>query len=350
MKDQHEAAYSGICAEANQYTTELIRAAGRFIADAEMKEIWTHGAVREVWDALAFIHGLSHSDVEQRINAHIPDDIGDVTLSDMMNEEGAVLMAAKLCSGSGVLPYYITGIMACALADEEGDPRAAVFGDYVRYYGLKAAISQFCGLDREPALRQLMADHYGKTKDGCIDPPEKIALMKRAYHGGFYNEKKYKGCAQCTLLTMFQVFGRRNDTLFQSASALAAGMALSGDGACGGYSGGIMYLGTIIGRRLDYLDDGDKDAKNASYRMAQLLRDRFIDTFGSVICGDVHQAIFGRSFCLRTNAVKEEFEAAGAHTTKCTAVIGTVCVWLAEIIYDSGYAEMAGDAGCAQAV
>jgi hypothetical protein len=145
---------------------------------------------------------------------------------------------------------------------------------------------------------------------------------------------------------MFQVFGRKNNTLFQSASALAAGMALSGDGACGGYSGGIMYMGSIVGRRLEHLDDGDKEAKNASYRMAQMLRDRFMDTFGSVICADVHQAIFGRSFCLRTTAVKEEFEAAGAHTTKCTAVIGTVCAWLAEIIYDSGYTEKVNDIVC----
>ena len=341
-----------MCLQAKPYKDGLILAANRFIDDKTAKEYWTQNAVQEVCEALAYAHGFSQDDAGLCIRTQMSEDVpdGDMTLEDMLSEESFLLRAAKLCGGNGVLPYHIIGILAHALAREECDPRAALFGDYMRYYGLKSAVSKFCGLEREPELRQLIADQYGKIKDGRADTPEKIALMKRAYHSGFINEKKYKGCAQCTLLTMFDVFGRKNDTLFKSASALAAGMALSGDGACGGYSGGIMYMGSIIGRRLCHLDDGDKEAKNASYRMAQLLRERFIETFGSVICADVHQAIFGRSFCLRTNAVKEEFEAAGAHTTKCTAVIGTVCAWLAEIIYDCGYAEKAYDIVCTQTV
>jgi hypothetical protein len=38
--------------------------------------------------------------------------------------------------------------------------------------------------------------------------------------------------------------------------------------------------------------------------------------------------------------MKEDFEKAGAHTTKCTGVIGTVSAWLSEIITDFGYGDV----------
>ena len=340
VKMQCGAACNGMCAAAREYTALLSGIASQFIGDGDARSRHTEGAAKEICDALLAEQGISPNEAQICVDVKALEskDGCGTALRDAIGESGILIRSAKKCKNNGVLPYHTTAILAYALLmDSEGDDSAAVIQEYVCDHGLKRAIREYCGLEHEPEIVQLIVDQHAKIQNGYVDDQEKIALMKRAYHRGFNNEKVYKGCAQCTLLTMFELFGRRNDTLFQSASALAAGMALSGDGACGGYSGGIMYMGSIIGRRLEHLEDGDKAAKEMSYRMAQMLRDRFLGAYGSVICADVHTAIFGRAFSLRTQEVKDAFEEAGAHTTKCTTVIGTVSTWLAEIIYDCGY-------------
>lgn len=259
-------------------------------------------------------------------------------LTDSIKKDNLLVSAAILCKNNGILPTEITKIIAYAcLFDNSSDNSAEILREYIEYYGLKSALKKYCQLDQEPELQQLIVDQYNGICDNKMQSIERLEILKKAFNLGFINEKKYGGCAQCTLLTMFNLFGHENKGLFQSASALAGGMALTGDGACGGYTGGIMYMGSIIGRRIDRLDDGDAEFKTASYRMAQNLRDKFIETYGSIICADIHSEIFGRSFCLRTKAVKNDFEKAGAHTSKCTTVIGMASMWIAEILYDEGY-------------
>ena len=62
-----------------------------------------------------------------------------------------------------------------------------------------------------------------------------------------------------------------------------------------------MIMGSFIGRRFEMLEvNGDKEAQSQAYQMAQRLHDKFIETYGSVICADIHKQIFGKSFCLRS--------------------------------------------------
>lgn len=293
MKEKDRIVYDKVAVQAKDYQAALTCAARQVIRDHASRQLFLDGAGKEVCQALSVVHALSLGDDcldgQSVKESEIP-----LAISDLIGEEGILQKVARLCKDNGLLPYYSIGILVYALLTKE----AAVFQDYADYYGLKAAIIKCCGLRLESELAQLIAGLHVKIGSGRTDPPEKIALMKDAYYQGFKNEQNYKGCAQCTLLTMFNLFGRENAGLFQSASALSAGMAHSGDGPCGGYSGGVMYLGTIIGRRLDHLEDGDKEAKNKSYRLAQMLRDRFIATYGSVICSGVHQEIFGQSIVL----------------------------------------------------
>lgn len=339
VSQQKEETFGASYPDARDLTAEIVRIAYQYISDSEKRKCFVKNAAKEYDDALMAAQGYSpdadNFDIDEQIQKC--EHLDRMTLMDVLDTDGILLKAALMCKNNGVLPYYMTGILAFALLDTFQDSSVTDIQEYVRCNGLRSAISKYSGLHREPELVLLIADQYKKIKDNDEDAQEKITVMKKAYHSGFCNEMKYKGCAQCTLLSMFQLFGRQNDVLFQSASALAAGMALSGDGACGGYSGGIMYMGSIVGRRLEYLEEGDKAAKEMSYHMAQTLRDRFIEAYGSVICADVHKEIFGESYSLRTREIKEAFEAAGAHTTKCTTVIGTVGTWLAEIIYDSEY-------------
>ena len=236
-------------------------------------------------------------------------------------------------------PYYLTKAIAHAfLFGDETDKNAAMVREYAEYYGIKKAVEKYCELENEPELIDMIEAHYQRALSGETEPDRKIELMQKAYHLGFNAEKVYKGCAQCLLIAMFELTEQPNDMLFQAASGFSGGMAITGDGVCGGYAGGVMYMGSIVGRRMKEMKiDGDKEAQYESYMMAQELRDQYIKTYGTVICCNIHEEIFGRCYCLRTKAVRNDFEDAGAHTTKCTGVVGMASVWVTGIMYTHGY-------------
>ena len=163
------------------------------------------------------------------------------------------------------------------------------------------------------------------------------SIIRKAFELGFKYEKTFRGCAQCTLATFFELTGKTEPILFQAASGLSGGIAISGDGSCGGYIGGVLYMSSLIGRRLDRISiDGDRNAQLKSYEMAQKLHDKFVEHYGGVTCADIHRKIFGKAYCLRDPGMQDEFEAAGAHVDKCTSVVGNACAWTAQILLDEG--------------
>lgn len=265
---------------------------------------------------------------------------GQINIAETVKNDGILTQLIVACKNNAIFPYYTTKIMAYAfLFEDESDSTSVVIKEYTDYYGIKESVHKFCMLEHEPELLQLIEEHYLKGKSSnAVEDTKKIEILKEAFRLGFNYEKKYRGCAQCTLLSMFEITNTRFDILFQSASGLAAGMAQSGDGACGGYTGGIMQMGSIAGRRLDQMiANGDRAVQLVSYKMSQMLRDKFIQTYGSIICQDIHKEIFGKSYHLRTKAIKKEFDEAGAHEMKCTTVIGMACVWVSEILYNEGH-------------
>lgn len=310
------------------------------------------GALEEIGEALIKEYGFSPDNMKVW-NSNVIENMANPILMDKVSRIGSdpirklkkddrLTGPALLCKKNGIMPFFITKAIAFAfLFRDKDDAASKKVNEFANYYGIKEAAKKYCGLEKEPELLQLISQHYEKAVNNPVqieENIEKINLMKKAYKLGFMNEKVFMGCAQCTLLSMFELtnkFNDSNDLLFQSASGLSGGMALSGDGVCGGYSGGVMYMGSLVGRRLKEMkENGDKKAQYISYLTAQKLQEKFKNTYDSVICSDIHEEIFGKSYCLRTKAIREEFEEAGAHTDKCTTVIGYVCAWIAEILYD----------------
>jgi C_GCAxxG_C_C family probable redox protein len=161
----------------------------------------------------------------------------------------------------------------------------------------------------------------------------KERMIKKAEGLGFSYERDYKGCAQCTIMAVSEVLGINNPLLIKAASGLAGGGGKMCDGDCGGYSGGIMMMSSIFGRREDMMDKDDPE-KNVSNVMAQKLREVFISRYGSVICGEIHNRIFGRTYNMNDEADIQEFEKDGAHTDKCTSVVGNAAGAVTELILD----------------
>ena len=157
---------------------------------------------------------------------------------------------------------------------------------------------------------------------------------KQAYDLGFKYEKEYYGCSQCVLLAIQDTFNLENETVFKSASGLAAGIGLLGS-VCGALTGGVMALSLKYGRDLQAFKAGDPEGKRLkAYEKARQLYKRFEDEYRSVICKDIQKKIFGRSFNLNDPQDFKEFEEAGAHVDKCPGVVGRAAQWVAEIILE----------------
>ncbi len=92
-----------------------------------------------------------------------------------------------------------------------------------------------------------------------------------------------------------------------------------------------MIMSSFFGRRRDKFDN-DSDFKYCSFRMARELQEYFMQTYGSVICKDIHSKLFGRTYNLLDPVDKEQFDTDGAHTDKCTSVVANAASWTTSII------------------
>ncbi len=161
----------------------------------------------------------------------------------------------------------------------------------------------------------------------------KQELLDQAARTGLEYEKKYGGCAQCTIAAVQDTLGLKNDALFKAASGLAGGCGGTCDGVCGGLSGGIMIMSSCFGRSRAGFDTED-DEKLCSSRMAKELHQKFVDTYGSAICKEIHGEIFGRTFNFWDAEDRQAFDDAGAHTEKCPSVVANASRWSMELILE----------------
>jgi C_GCAxxG_C_C family probable redox protein len=158
-------------------------------------------------------------------------------------------------------------------------------------------------------------------------------LTEKAFELGFTYEKEYRGCAQCTIAAVQDTLNVRNDFVFKSASGLSAGGGLLTVGHCGGYVGGILMMSSFFGRSRENFDN-DRENKYCSFNMAVALHELFRKKYGSIICREIHECIFGRSFDMWDEDERNAFEDAGAHKDKCTGVVADASRWTTQLILE----------------
>ncbi|MDD5206200.1 MAG: C-GCAxxG-C-C family protein [Desulfobacterales bacterium] len=71
-------------------------------------------------------------------------------------------------------------------------------------------------------------------------------IIQRALSLGFEYEKIITGCCQCSIAAIQDAIGIPNDAVFKAGSGLTAGGGLSCQGSCGGYTGGVMVMSSVI--------------------------------------------------------------------------------------------------------
>ncbi|MCK9229915.1 MAG: C-GCAxxG-C-C family protein [Syntrophales bacterium] len=155
---------------------------------------------------------------------------------------------------------------------------------------------------------------------------------KRGYEIGFEFVKNYQVCAQCVIGALYEVYPEiRNPDVFRSASGLAGGTGLSTKGQCGALAGAVMVLSQLYGRDLENMDDLEKK-RFVSYGLADMMVQKFLEEYGTVICGEIQTKLMGRPFFLLDPAQVEEFEKAGGASEKCPSVVGNATQWTIEIL------------------
>lgn len=154
---------------------------------------------------------------------------------------------------------------------------------------------------------------------------------EKAYELGKNYEKTYRGCSQCVIAALQDVFDIRNDDIFKAGTGLAGGSAMTCDGSCGAYAGAIMMLSAVLGRERDNFADHE-GIRFRTHEMARKLHAKYIQEYGSVVCRDIQTKVMGRYYYLPDPDEYEKFHNAGAHDIYCPEVVGKAARWAAELI------------------
>ncbi len=162
-------------------------------------------------------------------------------------------------------------------------------------------------------------------------------LKQKIYETAFNNEANYGGCAQCTLSSIKSELGHITDETFKAATALAGGVAASGN-TCGACTGGVLSISSFLGRDIENFGTPEGLAnKDKATNIARKLIAKFEDEYGSCACRDIQKKLYGKSYKMYIPEEKAEFLANGGHGPNgCTKVVANAAVWVAEILEEEG--------------
>ena len=155
-------------------------------------------------------------------------------------------------------------------------------------------------------------------------------LLDKVYNLAFKYEAERGSCPQCVVSAIMETLDVGDPETVKAVDALAGGTALSAQGTCGALVGGLVAISSIVGR--SYKDFSAGERKRRVFMYSKKLYDKFVEEYGSPICKDIHQKLFGRTFNLMDKDDYAEFEKMGAHVDKCPDVSGKTARWAAEII------------------
>jgi len=156
-------------------------------------------------------------------------------------------------------------------------------------------------------------------------------ILEKAFESALNYERKCTGCAQTTIAGIFEALGIENDDVFRSASGLADGLGLTGDGACGALVGGAIVIGYLFGRKKE--DFSDMMKPMTSYILTKRLHDIFVEKYGKCRCYDIQKSLIGRTFNLYNPSELKQATEYGM-IDHCSKVVGTSARLATEIIID----------------
>ena len=160
-----------------------------------------------------------------------------------------------------------------------------------------------------------------------MNQEEKTQAAEQAYEKALRYELDYGCCPQCVLAAVQETVGIIDDATIKASHGLSGGGGLSGQGACGALTGGLMALSAKRGRDRDKLDRG---RFMGNFQKGRDLVERFRAEFGGVTCEDLQRQFAGRTYDMWK---PEEYQAfSDARGDRCARATATVTRWVVEML------------------
>jgi mannitol-1-phosphate 5-dehydrogenase len=300
------------------------------------------GALSEVSSALQKEYGFTEDEMNTWIEGVLTQTnnrtVGDTVIRSAadplrkLKKSDRLIGPALLCLRNGIKPFHLIRAIGAAFHYlNEEDQNSVKLAVTVRDKGIKNAIQEFCGLGDEALEKELAGEIEQAYKQiGLEIEWHRKALQ--AYDLGFKYEKVYHGCGQCSFAAITEVLGNFSPDVFNAATGLCGGIGLKNDAACSAFTGGAMAIGLLYPRRRENFD-GDRENKYTAFDLVQQLREKFIQEFGSITCGCVHEKKYGRAYDLSQKEERDVFEEAGGHGDfGCTDVVGKASQFTVEVL------------------
>ena len=172
-----------------------------------------------------------------------------------------------------------------------------------------------------------------------MDKKSKEELSKKAYDLAVKYEMEYRSECRQVLAAIQDTLNMRNDDLVKAAMALSGGIAMTHEGTCGALTAGVMAINSRYGRERQ---DFGKPINFKPYVLAKKLYDRFVEAYGSCICGNIQEKLYGRKYhfiskdgFVLDRAEYEAFDKAGGHSEQgCAGIAGKAAKWTVEILLE----------------
>ncbi|MGM0365577.1 MAG: C-GCAxxG-C-C family protein [Actinomycetota bacterium] len=167
-----------------------------------------------------------------------------------------------------------------------------------------------------------------------------VKKAEKAYRLAFDFDQRYGECSQATLHALQVAYNTQNRDMFRAIGGLAGGGAARCDGSCGAYSAAIFFMGLFTGRNPEDLDSNAHDPcahekRDMLFGLIDKLHQKFIATYGSIICTNIHNKLYGRPYFLRDSDDVQKFLDNGGHTKSGgPGVCGNAAKWTVEILQD----------------
>ena len=156
---------------------------------------------------------------------------------------------------------------------------------------------------------------------------DKETIAKHAYEKAFNYEVKYGCCPQCVLTTVKETVGFVTDETIKASHGLSGGGGLTGVGACGALTGGLMALSCKRGRARNRFGLG-KFVSN--FKVGNELVTRFQKEFGGVTCQDLQKEFTGRTYDFWDAKEFAEFDK--ERKDGCARATALVTKWVIELL------------------
>lgn len=156
---------------------------------------------------------------------------------------------------------------------------------------------------------------------------EKQLLAEQAYNKAVKYELDYGCCPQCVLATVQETIGMVDDQTIKASHGLSGGGGLSGVGACGALTGGLLALSVKKGRDRNKLAKG-KFINN--FKSGNDLVERFKSEFGGITCQELQKQFTGQTYDMWNAEEYQQFDKDRGN--QCAHATGTVTRWVIEMM------------------